>query len=159
MLVSMTTLPLCAARPPSLHSRAFVAMRRQADVHRWLSQKWTCLFWACAYANGTDVIDELVRRGAAVNSIDEDGRTPLHEAVKYGRMASVKRLVHHGADLGAVDEVCWTLARRAALDVVVIQSSPLLVAVPRTDGHRLKRDCVDTVRWTTRTSRSRRTCG
>jgi len=60
----------------------------------------------------TDVIDELVRRGATVNSVDAQGATPLHKAVHFGMMSSVKRLVHHGADLNARDKARRSLPCR-----------------------------------------------
>lgn len=71
------------------------------------------MFWAAFHKETTDVIDELVRRGAEVNTFDEQWRTPLHHAVISGNATAVVRLLHHGADLDAKDEVCCALARRA----------------------------------------------
>jgi len=46
-----------------------------------------------------DVIDQLVAAGTPVNQADAEwGRLPLHTAAGNGRLASVKRLLAHGAD-------------------------------------------------------------
>ena len=53
-----------------------------------------------------DVIGELMRRGANINSVDVNGHTPLHIAVFMQRISAVKQLVLHGADLDAEDQAC-----------------------------------------------------
>ena len=46
-----------------------------------------------------DVIDQLVAAGTPVNQADAEwGRLPLHTAAGNGRLASVRRLLAHGAD-------------------------------------------------------------
>jgi uncharacterized protein len=46
-----------------------------------------------------DAIDQLVAAGTPVNQADAEwGRLPLHTAAGNGRLASVRRLLAHGAD-------------------------------------------------------------
>jgi len=91
---------------------------------QWTPAGWTCMFWAVCCTNAVDVIDELVRRGAAVNTIDQHFRTPLHHAAIKGSMDAVQRLVYHGADVNAADEARCTLARRAPPHSLCVLRAP-----------------------------------
>jgi hypothetical protein len=43
-----------------------------------------------------------------VNKADEEGNTPLHEAVRYGNIIWVKRLIRNGADVNRANNSGWT---------------------------------------------------
>lgn len=45
----------------------------------------------------------LLKRGATVDTRDDNGQTPLHLAVREGHLDVVKILVAHGADIQAKD--------------------------------------------------------
>ena len=45
------------------------------------------------------ITEFLIRRGANVNAKAEDGETPLHVALRYGRLEESRSLIEHGADL------------------------------------------------------------
>jgi ankyrin repeat protein len=45
-------------------------------------------------------LELLVRKGAAVNQADKDGRTALHMAAIHGRMARTNLLISAGAEVG-----------------------------------------------------------
>ena len=69
-------------------------------------------------SNGSDrtferhyLVDLLLRRDADVNARDQQGRTPLHLAAGTGVVDVAKMLVHHCADIEAVDNFgknLWT---------------------------------------------------
>lgn len=60
----------------------------------------------------------LLARGANPNARDEDGRTPLHQAVLAGNVGLVGLLVEHGADLDARDARGFTALHFAAEEYV-----------------------------------------
>ena len=51
---------------------------------------------------------DLLEHGVAVNCKDQDGFTPLHDAVIYRHEHIVKILLDSGAYLGAKDDIGWT---------------------------------------------------
>jgi ankyrin repeat protein len=67
---------------------------------------FTALHWAVAQApsqfrSELDCVRELINAGADVNARNEDGITPLMNAVWYGCRDSVKELLKRGADASA----------------------------------------------------------
>ena len=56
----------------------------------------TCLHIGCLYGKA-GVVEECLRRGAAVTACDEDGSTPLHDASAGGFYDIVKLLLDRGA--------------------------------------------------------------
>lgn len=57
-----------------------------------------------------DILDELVSRGADINSTDAEGRRPLHYAAMEGHVEPVRRLVYYRAILNPVDNHGFTPA-------------------------------------------------
>ena len=47
------------------------------------------------------LVAALVKRGAAINAVDANGRTALHEAAQRGRWQVVQALLYHGARIDA----------------------------------------------------------
>jgi hypothetical protein len=61
-----------------------------------------------------DVVDQLIARGVAVNDTDNDGRTPLYYAARYGHRSVYDRLLDGGAN--ATDDVETRFGRSPHLD-------------------------------------------
>jgi ankyrin repeat protein len=57
---------------------------------------YTPLFWATLYGE-TDVVKFLAEKGADVNSVAENGKTPLSVATEAGHEEIVEILKSHGA--------------------------------------------------------------
>jgi hypothetical protein len=52
-----------------------------------------------AIGGNREVAEELLRRGARVNAVNNSGTTAMHLAVKYGRLELVRLLLAHGAEI------------------------------------------------------------
>lgn len=64
----------------------------------------------------------LIARGAPVNAVDEEGKTPLMHACEKGELATVKALLARGADAGITsknDEAALTIAIAGEHDEIV----------------------------------------
>ena len=59
------------------------------------------LLTAAEHSRGAGLIDALVEKGANVNAHDDERRTALMNAAKYGCRDNVDRLLDHGADINA----------------------------------------------------------
>ena len=57
----------------------------------------------------------MVRSGAAVDAVDDDGDTPLHEAARHGRQDVVQALLAAGAAVDAASSNSNTALHFAAL--------------------------------------------
>jgi len=73
-----------------------------------------------------DVIDFLIKQGASVDQQDEEGDTPLHNAIQHDRRVVAKYLIIRGADL--------SLANKAGQTPL-----SLAIALKRTDIERMLR--------------------
>ena len=72
------------------------------------------LHWAAARDDVREVrwlLDEIHHD---VNTVDGDGRTPLHKAARWGCEAVARLLIKRGADPGATDRDGWTPLHKAA---------------------------------------------
>lgn len=49
-------------------------------------------------------VSEFIRRGVDVNEKDNEGKTPLHWAIRACHLELVKLLIDHGADVNATDD-------------------------------------------------------
>ena len=67
-----------------------------ADIHAGNDE---ALRAAAVAVNGTDCIEELLRRGARIGAVNEYGETALRRAAAVGRTANVETLIAHGADV------------------------------------------------------------
>ena len=50
---------------------------------------------------GSELVDELLKRGADINVLDEDGNTVLHRAASELNVGAIAELLRHGADVNA----------------------------------------------------------
>ena len=64
----------------------------------------------------TSKVNEMIRKGAAVNAIYKDGQRPLHWAAYWGREELVKLLLDKGADVEAKDRNGSTSLHQAAYE-------------------------------------------
>ena len=58
---------------------------------------------AVALDSPPDLISALVEGGMAVDSVDDEGRTPLHYACQGGNAAIIQLLIDYNSDINAVD--------------------------------------------------------
>ena len=71
-----------------------------------------------AWLGMPDVIEELIQRGASIDSRDNEGMTALHWAAEKNQSQSIQTLLRLGADVSAVDFYGDT-----ALDIAVGQGN------------------------------------
>ena len=57
---------------------------------------------AGVHSNNKEIVQELINRGAVVNSVEKGEDTALHIAAQKGNLDIVKMLVENGADLNAI---------------------------------------------------------
>jgi ankyrin repeat protein len=78
---------------------------KDGDINQPLStppeteKNWNLLFWASLCQNDEVLRYLLTKNGININPVDTTGYTPLHLAAFHGRIACVKALIEHGADL------------------------------------------------------------
>ena len=75
------------------------------------------------------VISLLVKKGADVNTRDEQGSTPLEEAAAYGQTASTEALIENNADIEARDNFGNTPLLAASYDDAVATMPDTIDAV------------------------------
>jgi ankyrin repeat protein len=77
---------------------------------------FTPLLIASEGSNSKDgsVLRLLLEHGADINVQNQDGKTPLHEALTYGALEVVRLLLKHGADVEAKDNYGKTALQVAA---------------------------------------------
>ena len=66
-----------------------------ADVHQLDDDKKTILHLALQNVDD-EVVDVLLEHGLSVSAVDKNGRTPLHDAVYYGKVESAQTLINNG---------------------------------------------------------------
>ena len=64
----------------------------------------TALNYAAIY-NNLDIVKLLVKAGANLEIVNEDGETPLYNAALHGNIEIVKFLIESGANINAVDGI------------------------------------------------------
>ncbi|XP_074640428.1 fibronectin type 3 and ankyrin repeat domains protein 1-like [Tubulanus polymorphus] len=75
-----------------------------ADVNaRDTTSGWTPLHRCAAIGGNKEVANLLIRKGAVIESKDNDGKTPLMIAVVYGHQGLVELLLHYKADIYATN--------------------------------------------------------
>jgi Ankyrin repeats (many copies) len=96
-------------------------------------------FMHCAAASGqTLAMAKLQDLGASVNRIGGYGGTPLHVAVRSGRIESLRWLLAHGADPSIRDRDGRTAADYVSADIAEPQRDDFLSALKQTSHEDLQ---------------------
>lgn len=90
------------AREGDLEGLARILDERPDRVDEYLTD--TIKMQPLHFAGTGPAVDLLIRRGAAINARDEQGRTPLHFAAMDGVLEVAKALASHGAALDIPDD-------------------------------------------------------
>jgi hypothetical protein len=64
--------------------------------------RWSCLHYAAARGD-VRAVEHILGEGGDVDTRNAAGRTPLAEAAKRGRLAAVRTLLRHGAEVDVYD--------------------------------------------------------
>lgn len=80
-----------------------------------------------AYKGDVETLEQLLKKGEAVNSVNSEGATPLHWAAFKGQVEAVKLLLRYGADVNAATRKGSTPLRLATThkkeDVITLLKS------------------------------------
>ncbi|CAK9310029.1 unnamed protein product [Citrullus colocynthis] len=93
-------------------------VKRLIDSHCEINFAVDLVLHTAAAMNRVDVI-ELLRENfpdIPVNSVDSDGRTPIHTAAAHGHVGAIRFLASIGGDPEAVDRRKWTPLHSAAAE-------------------------------------------
>jgi uncharacterized protein len=97
--------PLYHAAGLGQNEMARLLIANGADVHRQQTYcQDTPLHAAAQHAPDGEMIALLLAAGADIEARSYTGRTPLHEAVFMGNVATTRALLTHGANPAATDE-------------------------------------------------------
>ena len=77
---------------------------KRKDASRPKKSGWTALHEAASDGRRTTDVEKLLANGAEVNSMDKEGRTPLHHVAFLGHIETAKVLIDHGANVNAMDD-------------------------------------------------------
>jgi ankyrin repeat protein len=102
--------PLAAAVAARRETLVALLLRRQVEVDQRLPNQATALMVAAAMGY-PEIVEQLLDAGAAVNAVDEAGRSALHAAAQFGfehndslrARRLFDRLLKHGADINHAD--------------------------------------------------------
>lgn len=84
-----TLLYRAAMSSRDIKSKALLLLDKGADINATGKHGWSLIHWAICLGSGEDLA-ELLERGACASSIDEDGSSLLHKAVKSKTDALIK---------------------------------------------------------------------
>jgi ankyrin repeat protein len=123
--------------------KAFSALLKKGfDLKHDFKKGWTALHLA-AKSGSVEIVQELLERGAEVNSLTDLWRTPLDEAIHFKNDLAADLLMKHGGKRGiefsifgaaAAGNVSWVkkhLAKGVDQNVLLRGESPLSVALSR----------------------------
>ena len=117
----MTPLHIAAASPDSLHL-VELFLSRGCDVCAEDDRERTALHLACSRTDSIIAeLELLIFHGSDINASDEDGWTPLHNAVENENLEATKLLLKHGADVCAEDD-----HGRTALHLACSRTVPII---------------------------------
>lgn len=94
--------------------RDFECLVKKA-LHYYNEEKgsWSCLHFA-ASSGDRDRVLSMLSKGAYIEVVSNEGKTPLYEASKAGMLSTVKLLAEHDADISARSHVGFTPLHVAA---------------------------------------------
>jgi len=117
----MTPLHIAAASPDSLHL-VELFLSRGGDVCAEDDRERTALHLACSRTDSIIAeLELLIFHGSDINASDEDGWTPLHNAVENHNLEATELLLKHGADVCAEDD-----HGRTALHLACSRAVPII---------------------------------
>jgi hypothetical protein len=99
------TTPLLAALQSHRSQIVYLLLERGADVNQKDPDGWSPLMYALSWKGNVEIVEELLRREAEVNSRAANGDTALTIAVakSQGEIKIVEQLLHKGADVTVRD--------------------------------------------------------
>lgn len=104
----------CAAKEGDL-SAIENALHEGADIHAKNDQEWSVLHFAVRDRCFLDCVKFIVEHGVNPNVTDNQGKTPIHLAVKLGALEVIEYLISQGADPVAKNNKGETTIMEAAI--------------------------------------------